>query len=241
MVYNWNKAFWKLKLDSGLISFEQYRSGLEIRDYVPMRRVMDYAGDGSGASGPKEIPKAMASDQVDRFMGGSMRDSINPLEAMIADAYETRIAIAQNDMVKALDRLAMTTGDHVGAIVERIPAHDMHLHLETDPIEDLATAAKQAGHGAQEIQAFRDMLETTAIAGQKVQHFRPKVTTEKGNVLFFRDGGTLRAIRIADGKMGDQVISTFQHMQKNERDIFVSLLAAPAKVLRVGVTGDPAL
>ncbi|SFO77985.1 hypothetical protein SAMN04488056_112171 [Cohaesibacter marisflavi] len=238
MVHEWGKASWKLKMDAGLISPEQYRAGLEIRDYVPMKRVMDYPGDGGPIGTNAKGPRSMESRQVDRFVG-SMRDTINPLEAMIADMYETRIAIAQNDMIKALDRLAIQAGDNTGAIVERIPAHEMKLLLKTNPVEDMTKGMRQVGYGEPEIQSIRDIFEGTSLEDVQIKHFRPQVTTEKGHILTFRDGGTLRAIRIADGKKGDQVMKTFLHMQGSERNLWVSMLAYPSRALRVGVTSAP--
>nr|WP_321464013.1 LPD38 domain-containing protein [uncultured Cohaesibacter sp.] len=238
MVYEWGKASWKLKLDAGLITPEQYRAGLKIRDYVPMKRVMDYPGDVSPKGTNAKGPRGMDARQIDRFVG-SMRDTINPLEAMIADMYETRIAIAQNDMIKALDRLAIQAGDNTGAIVERVPAHEMKLLLKTNPVEDMTRGMRQVGYGEPEIQSIRDIFEGTSLEDVQIKHFRPQVTTEKGNVLTFRDGGTLRAIRIADGKKGDQVMKTFLHMQGSERNFWVSMLAFPSRVLRVGVTSAP--
>lgn len=236
MVYDWNLAFWKLKRDAGLISVEQYKAGLKIRDYVPMRRVLDDAGKSDGPKNSIDL----ASNQVDRFMG-SMRDTVNPLESMIADAYETRIAIAQNDMVRALDRLAETAGSGHGAIVERIPAKEMRKIADIDAVDTFVEAAKKSGYGALEIETLRDMLEGTLIGGQNVSLFRPELTSEagRGNVLFFRDGGTLKGIRIADGKFGNQMVKAFRHMNGFEQNFMVSFLAEPAKWLRVGVTSDP--
>ena len=238
MVHEWGKASWKLKMDAGLISPEQYRAGLEIRDYVPMKRVMDYPGDGGPIGTNAKGPRGMESRQVDRFVG-SMRDTINPLEAMIADMYETRIAIAQNDMIKALDRLAIQAGDNTGAIVERIPAHEMKLLLKTNPVQDMTKGMRQVGYGEPEIQSIRDIFEGTSLEDVQIKHFRPQVTTEKGHILTFRDGGTLRAIRLADGKSGEQFIKAFQHMQGTERQIWISMLALPGRIMRRGVTGAP--
>lgn len=236
-VYDWNRALWRKKLDAGLISQSQYRDGLAIRDYVPALRKFDYDGDPVGDGGGKKAKSAKA-DQVKRFVGSS-RDVVNPLESLMADAYQTASAIAHNDMIKALDRLALRAGHGGGKIAERIPAKELRMIFKADPMEVIADVAKQNGYGPMEIGILRDGLEET-FGDAKGRIFRPQIISENGhNIVFFRDGGQLRALRIADGKLGQQMMQSFGMMQKHEQNFWVDMLAMPATVMRTGITAAP--
>lgn len=234
MIYGWNGLLWRKKRDAGLISEEQYLDGLTIRDYVPGLRKQDYPGntktDGKGVRTGKQ-------SQVKRFRGSSL-DVINPLESLMMDAYETSIAIAHNDMVRSLKRLGDRAGHGAGAIVEEIPAREMRATM-IDPIEAVEAAAKQAGFSKADFSVVRDALEAT-IGDEKARLFRPEVITENGQpILFYREGGTLKALRLADGKLGQQLYRTFGMMNHIERNMFLDIMAGSASMMRTGITAAP--
>jgi hypothetical protein len=236
-VYDWNRALWRKKLDAGLITKAQYRDGLLIRDYVPGLRKFDYDGDPVGNGGGRKS-KSAKSDQVKRFLGSS-RDVVNPLESLMADAYHTASAIAHNDMIRSLDRLALRAGHGGGKIAERIPAKELRMVMKIDPMEAFADAAKQSGYGPVEISNLRDVLEAT-LGDTKGRIFRPQIISENGqNIVFFRDGGQLQALRIADGKLGQQMMQSFGLMQKHEQNFWIEMLSTSATALRTGVTAAP--
>jgi hypothetical protein len=236
MIYDWNRALWTKKRDAGLISQEQWADGLKIRDYVPGLRSFDGEGDtrvdgGGGAGG------SIKGGLVKRFRG-SRRDVINPVESMIADAYETSMAIARNDVVKQLDRLAQMAGPGGGAIAERIPSHQLSASM-VDPLEAVSAAAKAAGLSKPDIVLLRDAMEA-AIGEEKAAIFRPAIINEKGEpIAFFRDGGELKALRLADGDFGRQMFASLTQMTRAEENVFINMLAKPAAVLRLGITAAP--
>ncbi|SFP13309.1 hypothetical protein SAMN04488056_12337 [Cohaesibacter marisflavi] len=234
MVYGWNKQLWKKKLDAGLISKEQYREGLQIRDYVPGLRKQDYPGntktEGKGARTGKQ-------NQVNQFRGSNL-DVINPLESLMMDAYETSVAIAHNDMIRSLKRLGRMAGHGSGAIVEEIPAREMKA-LIVDPIEAVEAAAKQRGFSKVDFSIVRDALQET-IGNEKANLFRPEVIKEGGQpIVFFREGGTLKALRLADGELGQQLYRSFTAMNHVERTMLLDILAGSASMLRTGITAAP--
>lgn len=234
MVYAWNKQLWRKKLDAGLISVEQYMDGLAIRDYVPGLRKQDYPGntkmEGKGARSGKQ-------NQVNRFSGSNL-DVINPLESLMMDAYETSISIAHNDMIKSLKRLGDLAGHGSGRIVEDIPAKEMRATI-LDPIEVVEAAAKEQGYSKADFTVVRDALEAT-IGDTKARIFRPEVIEQKGQpIVFYRDGGQLKALRLADGALGQQMMRTFQMMNKTEQTILTNMLASTATIMRTGVTAAP--
>ncbi|TPM06759.1 MULTISPECIES: LPD38 domain-containing protein [unclassified Mesorhizobium] len=232
-VHEFGHALWKKKFDAGLIDQTTYEEGLKIVDYVPGLR--DFSSDAdakvpAGSSRGKTAKGGFAS----RFRG-SKRDVINPLESMAADAYETAMAIARNDVVKALDRLALTAGQGAGAIAERIPAKEMQATM-IDPLEAVETAARNAGLAKPDIMMLRDSVES-AIGDEKASIFRPAIINDKGEpIVFFRDGGKLQALRLADGKFGRAMYGTLTAMSQHERNFWLELVAVPARILRIGIT-----
>lgn len=235
MIYDWNRALWTKKRDAGLITFEQWEEGLKIRDYVPGLRAFDQEGDAAGATRGRS---GDAKSGFTRRFRGSRRDVINPVESLIADAYETAAAIARNDVLKYLDRLARQAGPGAGRFAEPIPAHRIAA-IDVDPLDAVERAARQAGMAKPDIVTLRDSLEA-AIGDDRVALFRPAVITGNGEpIVFWRDGGELRALRLADGEFGQQMYAVLTGMTQREKNVFIDLLAAPAVALRTGVTASP--
>ncbi|TGS86730.1 hypothetical protein EN817_17665 [Mesorhizobium sp. M3A.F.Ca.ET.174.01.1.1] len=232
-VHEFGHALWKKKFDAGLIDQVTYEEGLKIVDYVPGLRDFSSDTDAKVPGGPSR-GKTAKGGFASRFRG-SKRDVINPLESMAADAYETAMAIARNDVVKALDRLALTAGQGAGAIAERIPAKEMKATM-VDPLEAVETAARNAGLAKPDIMMLRDSVES-AIGDEKAAIFRPAIINEKGEpIVFFRDGGKLQALRLADGKFGKAMYGTLAAMSQHERNFWLELVAVPARILRMGIT-----
>ncbi|RUW38967.1 hypothetical protein EN739_12055 [Mesorhizobium sp. M2A.F.Ca.ET.017.03.2.1] len=232
-VHEFGRALWKKKFDAGLIDQVTYEDGLKIVDYVPGLR--DFSSDTDAkVPGGRSKGKTAKGGFASRFRG-SKRDVINPLESMAADAYETAMAIARNDVVKALDRLALTAGQGAGAIAERIPAKEMKATM-VDPLEAVETAARNAGLAKPDIMMLRDSVES-AIGDEKAAIFRPAIINDKGEpIVFFRDGGKLQALRLADGKFGKAMYGTLAAMSQHEKNFWLELVAVPARILRMGIT-----
>jgi hypothetical protein len=236
MIYDWNRALWTKKRDAGLITDEQWAEGLKIRDYVPGLRAFDQEGDAPGGIGGRGAQDGKAG--FVRHFRGSRRDVINPVESLMADAYETAMAIARNDVIKYLDRLARLAGPGAGAFAEPIPSHRLAVTM-VDPLEAAESAARAAGMSKPDIVVLRDAIEA-AVGDKRAAIFRPAVINEKGEAIaFWRDGGELKALRLADGEFGRQMYAALTTMTRHEKDIWIELLAKPAAVLRLGVTSAP--
>ncbi|MFK8250186.1 LPD38 domain-containing protein [Ancylobacter terrae] len=235
--HEWQLALWDKKLAAGLITPEQHADGLKIRDYVPGLRAFDYDGDPAGAVSGSRGGDAKGG-YVRRFKG-STRDVINPLESMMTDAYETASAIARNDVVKALDRLARIAGHGGAAIAERIPAREMRMML-ADPLEVIEAAARQSGMSGPDVIALRDMVESL-VGDEPARIFRPAVINTKGEtIVFFRDGGDLRALRLADREFGLDIYRALSAMGPAEKNLFLDMASLSSSALRTGITADPA-
>lgn len=235
MVHEFAQALWQKKRDAGLITDKQYQAGLAIVDYVPGLRVFDQAGDTKGAQAKRggEAKSGFAK----RFQG-SRRDVVNPLESLMADAYQTAMWISRNDVVKTLDRLARKAGPGGGAIAERIPSHEIK-GTRVDPLEAVESAAREAGLNTIDATLLRDAVEAS-IGDAQATIFRPAIINEKGEpIAFYRDGGELQAVRLADGEFGRSMYSALTMMSRDESNVFINMLAPAAQVARLGITAEP--
>jgi hypothetical protein len=232
-VHEFGRALWKKKLDAGLIDQVTHDEGLMIKDYVPGLR--DFSSDTDMKVPPGQSKGKTATGGFAKRFRGSKRDVITPLESMAADAYETSMAIARNDVVKALHRLSLNAGPGAGAIAEVIPAKEMR-GLMIDPLEAVENAAKAAGLSKPDIVLLRDAVES-AVGAEKAAVFRPAIINDKGEpIVFFRDGGKLTALRLADGKFGLDMYRAITAMSPGEKNFWLELVAIPARVMRAGIT-----
>lgn len=236
-VYEWNLALWQKKLDAGLISREQYDNGSKIVDYVPGLRHFDEAEATMAERGAGSRGKGA---MVRRFQG-SDRDVINPIDSLIADAYQTSMAIARNDAVKALGRLADLAGPGAGRWVERIPAREIRATL-VDGADAVERLAKEAGLAGPDIATFRDevtdLLGGTLPEGFKI--FKMGQINEKGEaIVWYREGGELTPLRLADGAEGAKLLGAFDVMTRDETAFLLEFLAKPASYVRLGITTHP--
>ena len=234
MVHAFARALWDLKRDAGLITADQHAEGIAIRDYVPGQRRFDEDERGGGGGGGNDGK----GDVVKRFRG-STRDVINPLDSLMADAFQTASMIARNEAVRSMASLARMAGTGAGAIAEAIPVRELR-GMRIDPIETAELAAAEAGLGKADTIALRDLL-TTMLGDTKATVFRPAVTNANGEpIVFYREAGELKALRLADGRLGRDMMAAFNQMTRGETDLFIRFLAIPAQVLRTGITTDPA-
>ncbi len=232
-VHEFSRALWRKKLDAGLIDQVTHDEGLMIRDYVPGLR--DFSSDTDLKVPPGRSKGRSAKGGFAKRFKGSKRDVINPLESLAADAYETAMAISRNDVVKALHRLSLNAGPGAGAIAEVVPAKELRASM-IDPLEAVENAAKAAGLSKPDILVLRDALES-AVGSEKAAVFRPAIINEKGEpIVFFRDGGKLTALRLADGQFGLDMYRVISAMSQHEKNFWLELVAIPARVLRAGIT-----
>lgn len=237
MIYQWATALWDKKRDAGLITPDQHAAGLKIKDYVPGLRARDLEGDPAGATTARK--GGSTKHGYVRQFRGSMRDVINPVESLAADAFNTAQAIARNDAVRALDTLAQLAGRGGGAIAERIPAHQMQA-FRINTVDALAAIAKQTGMSDDEWLTVRDLAEST-LGDEQLALWRPAVANEKGEpIVFFREGGELRAVRLADGDFGQEMFTALAGFTPQQSNLFFGLLTRPAAISRLGVVLDPA-
>ncbi len=78
---------------------------------------------------------------------------------------------------------------------------------------------------------LRDALEAS-LGNEKATLFRPEVINKNGQpIVFYRENGQLKALRLADGKLGEQMFQMFQMMQTHERHLLTDILAGSASMM----------
>lgn len=237
-IYDWNRALWDKKLDAGLITEKQHADGLAIVDYVPGLR---HFAETEAKTPSRGAGRSNKGAMVRQFLG-SDRDVINPIDSLVADAYETAMSIARNDAIKALARLGDLAGNGAGRFVERIPRHDRkRIEISTDQV--LESLAKEMGMSRRDAQTIADALADLAPGAslpETMGFHKQALTTERGEaIVWYREGGDLIPLRLADGKYGAEMVAAVNAMSRDEKAFFLNLLAKPAALLRAGVTSHP--
>lgn len=240
LVYDYMGQALRKKLDAGFISRDTYDVLVQRRTYVPFQRDMsDRMADGAvTAAGPGN---ATLRQSVMKQFRGSTRAVINPVETIIKDAFDTAHLIAHNDAVRALDRLAKKAGPAGGVIAERIPAKETK-PFSVDVVEALRKAGREAGMMRADVDtmahAVADLLGDDDTL---VTLYRSGVIDERGEaIVFFWEGGERRALRLGDGELGREMFRAITNLGQEASNFIQDFLAVPARMLRFGITTDPA-
>lgn len=236
-VYEFLDRHLQRAFDKGLFTKAYVDAARSRRDYVPFVRDMsDFAQEPNvgGGGGSQNLRTSLM-----KTFKGSDRSVQNPLESIMKKVHDIEFAIARNDTVNAIARLAEASGYGSGAIAEPIPSQQLRAQ-RVDVIEALKSAGKTAGldetdTGALIVQA-EDLLGDSTFATL----FRPDTIKEGGEpILFHWVDGERRALRLGDGKLGREMYHALTAMHDTERGIFEAVLHGAASFLRAGVTGAP--
>lgn len=247
VVYQWTNALWRKRFDAGLITEEQYLAGLENHpDYVPLFRDIsdkEFGSPGSRGSSTKGAGGVLR-------LRGSARAYINPLHSLMNQAYELNAQIARNDAMKALDDLAMLFGSDrpgegtrwgAGSVVERLPATEIK-GQEIQIEEAIANAAKKYGVDQRDAAEITEALK--ALFGEEdptATVYRAVGMNERGEpiVYVWREGKRI-PLRLPDGQWGRHMAESLAGMTPPLRSLALEIAATPARVLRGGITANPA-
>ena len=235
MVYEWGRNMLRKKYESGFIGQELYDELVKRQDYVPfMRDLRDLDKEAGEGTGNKTLRSAIM-----KAFKGSKRSVINPLESMLADAYQFNALMKRNEVFRALEDLATMAGPGSGAIVERIPAHQLNpTKVKVDEV--LKAAAKDVGLSPQDADQLTTFVDTLLGDDASATLFRAGQINEKGEPIIYtwRDGKQ-HALRLADGEFGRDLYNAMTGMNKEMSNLFVNILALPSTVVRYGVTTAP--
>jgi hypothetical protein len=235
MVYEWGSNMLRKKYEAGFITQELYEELLKRKDYVPMMRdLRDLDKEAGGTGGNLTLRSSIL-----KAFKGSKRSVINPLETMMADAYAFNALLKRNDVFRALADLAEMAGPGAGAIVERIPSTQLK-GSKVGVTEVLRSAAKDAGLSPDDVDHLTSFVDDLLGDDATGTVFRAGEINEAGEpIIYMWKNGKKQALRLADGDFGRDLYDAMTGMNKEMRNLFVSVMALPTTIVRYGVTTAP--
>ncbi|WP_448150022.1 LPD38 domain-containing protein [Labrys miyagiensis] len=243
-VHDYTRQLLRKQFEAGLIDRNTFDALQKEPFYVPFYRVMEDKPLASG--GPKSAKKSEGPGKTDlvKRIRGSDRDIIDPLQSLMTQTFLVDRTVAHNEIVRSLVGLARkvqragATG--TGRILEEIPAHQV-VAQRFDLAEAVQNAARENG---------TDPLDTKVLLGSiadvfgddpiMAPIFRREPTGARGEpILFYKEGGQLRAVRLMADKEGHELYETLASLPQHANDIFVGLGSAFAVAKRAGITSNP--
>lgn len=236
-VYGFLNNHLKRAYDKGLFSKEYYDASISRADYVPFVRDMaDFAEPVSVGEGG--APKGLRFSLMKAFKG-SQRSVQNPLESIFKRVHDLEFAIAQNDAIGALARLADAAGPGSGAIAERIPSNQLR-GQKVDVVEALKAAGKAANIDDADLKALILQAEDQLGDSTWATLFKQEpIAPGAEPIVFHWVNGERQALRLADGRFGTELFHALNAMSDVEKNWFASILQISQQILRSGVTKAP--
>lgn len=235
MIHEYGLGLWEKSYQAGLIDDQTYGDGLTRGFYVPLQR--DLSDKDISQSGISASAVAQGRSVVKRFRG-SDRDIIDPMDALMEKTFSLEKVIAENEVKKALAKLADQTGQ-VGALVERVPAHRL-MGQQFSVQEVVRQLTKDPTVSQSDAADLMAILETAIDEGNRIALFRSQQAMAAGeNVVFFWENGKLAALQIKDGDVGADIINTLNAVGTETVPLLVDLIAYPSTAFRAAVTSWP--
>lgn len=238
IAHDWAKAMLKKRFDGGLLTAKQYADALLETDYVPFQRDMsNLEGEELGGAG-KGGSRDLATSDVKRLRG-SDRPIINPIQSLIQQAFNVNMTLRQNDVIRALDRLATRAGAGSAEIAERIP-NSLLKATQVDVIAALRSAGKAEGLSELDVTDLVDAATEALGEDAFGTLFGSQAIAANGKpIVFFWDGGERHALQLADGDFGREMYQAIMGMPPMHADILTSVLSPVTSVYRLSITTNP--
>jgi cytochrome c2 len=245
MVHQFTRQLLRKQFEGGLIDRELYDKLMQEPFYVPLYRDMSDKplAAGQPTSGAARSQGPGMADLIKRQQG-SDRDVVDPIQSLMTQAFLVNRTLAHNDIIKAwvgLARQATKAGaSGVGRFIEEILPSAV-VGKRFDLAETVAAAARQ--HGIDETDTKVLLGAVSDIFGDDpimATIFRREPTKPQGEpIIFYKDGGQLRAVRLISQAEGESLYEAVATMPTEMRDWAINAMAASATMLRVGVTTNP--
>jgi hypothetical protein len=242
MVYEYNRALWDKRLDSGQITAQIHRLGIEMNpDHVPFARTRKGRPGGSGGEG-----------DVGGSGGGNLRHAggahaitgdfgavINPIQTIMEQTHALHQFMAQNDVNRALFKLADEAGTRSSDILTRVPT-TTRAPVQVDALEAFKTAAIAAGADPNEIAALGQDIESL-LAGETTATMWRTVDAKETRTptIYAWVNGQRIAGELADSQFGHQLRNVLDGMDRDSKNLLVSVLRGTTTSLRAGVVTHP--
>lgn len=242
LVHQYSKALMEKAYSGGLITRDLLDRLREDEFYVPFRRDMrDRPMASTGGAGGTR-PEGPGTAEVVRRIRGSSRDILDPIESLMMQTFMVNRTLAHNNTMLALVRLGERAGRAGGAFVEPIPAHQLRQHT-VNLEEILRNKGREIGMPADDIEAFIATLGTMAGEDPLIGSFwrRERANPNGEPILFYRDGGELRAARFMSSREegGHALYELLSAAPEPIADLFNNIITLGANVMRAGITTNP--
>lgn len=201
----------KYAVEKGLMTQEQYEEMKKWnRFYIPLKRVFEgKVNSSSGGTGASKLTKRRT---------GSMRDIIDPFEAIIQNTSMILDKINQNEIMRTLALLQEKTG--IADFYEKI-----------DPPQKLKAEV--------ELNLFKNLLEEQGVDTDEIdldvvqKIFAPMMNDESKMIMGYMEKGKLQALEFKD-KFVYEVIS--QTGGSADLGVFLEKALSTSQMLRFGAT-----
>lgn len=232
MVDDYARALWTKAYDAGLMGKQAFEGGLDKDFYAPLLRDMSDRN-----LRPKQGAEIGGRPIVKRF-GGSDRDIISPMAALMSKTYSLEATIAHNETIRMLAKLADNVGQ-AGEFVERIPSHQL-IGRQYTTEEIVRALMKDSGITNYDAQDLLDFLMGTIGVQETATLFRSEQASTRGeNILFFWENGKLSAIQIKDGDVGADIVDLIAAVGHENMGWGMDALAMTSGMFRTAITSWP--
>ncbi len=227
---------------SAVHDFEAGRLSQAELDYRETRRhfFVPFARDVSevaelGVRGMRARLRRFTRDMAFR---GSSRDIIHPIETIIDQAFHRAGGTFFNDFAASIANLAQRVGPGGAAIAERVTRTDM-LQANDVGFRELQQRLQDMGHQAEDA---RDLVKRIEADFGDTQLLLQSTAPTAGRALMIPlwEGGQRNYLRINDPDFAQDIWATVNGMGRELSSLLVDFMAAPATLLRAGVTTNPA-
>lgn len=237
-LYEYQGNLLKLAYDAGFMSKDAYETYIQRNDYyVPLNR---YFSEDEKLSVDGQSFAEDGSRRLMRQFRGSTRDIISPTESIAKFTYELHYIIARNDAVKALDTLARAAGPGGGQIAERIPNVQVR-GMSVDAVEVVKQAGKAQGLDDQDLMFMVKAIEDGLGEDTETTLFTAGEINAAGEpIIFMWEDGKRVPLRLNDPDIGGDMYEAITGLGKEWGGFSLYLASLPTRMLRAGVTLDPA-
>ena len=232
IVNEYAEALWEKQRQAGLLTAEAYKEGLDRNFYVPLQRDMSGRGGALGTAS-----SAMRGGKTPMFKG-SDRDILMPLSVLMHKTFSVEQSIAQNDLVKALAKLADDAGT-AGALVERVPSTKM-VGKQVSVVDIAKNITGMDDISVTEAADLMAILGPHMEKDKMLSFFRSEQASAAGeNILFYFNDGKVEAIQLVDNEIGNDVAELMDTVGRENMGWLFEGISMTSSVFRIGITSWP--
>ena len=207
--------------------------------YVPFARsVPELEAAGVMAQG-RAFGGRRAKFAKDKAFTGSQRAIYNPIETIIDQTFHRAAATHLNDAIKAYVALADRVGPGASSLGERV-VQDHLIEANDAAFRNLEQQLQALGHSENDAKELVRRIEADFGDTQLLLQFdTTAVGPAKPLNITFWEGGARKYFRINDPELAHMIHNSVNGVGRELSNVFINSMAAPATLLRMGVTTNP--